>query len=30
MPAIVVLGPASATRKTLDWYTRDLRANPLG
>jgi len=29
-PAIVVLGPVSAYRETLDWYTGPLRSNPLG
>jgi uroporphyrin-III C-methyltransferase len=29
-PAIVVVGPVTALRPTLDWYTGALRENPLG
>ncbi|HWA19299.1 MAG TPA: uroporphyrinogen-III C-methyltransferase [Devosia sp.] len=29
-PAIVVLGPVSTYREILDWYTPDLRSNPIG
>jgi uroporphyrin-III C-methyltransferase len=29
-PAIVVVGPVSAYRKVLDWYTPELRSNPIG
>jgi uroporphyrin-III C-methyltransferase len=29
-PAIVVLGPVSAYREVLDWYTPELRSNRLG
>ncbi len=29
-PAIVVLGPVSAYREVLDWYTPELKANALG
>jgi uroporphyrin-III C-methyltransferase len=29
-PAIVVLGPVNRYREVLEWYTGDLRQNPLG
>ena len=29
-PAIIVLGPVSAYREILDWYTTDLKSNALG
>jgi len=29
-PALVVLGPVSKYRETLDWYVPELRENPYG